>query len=186
MYLTKNFSRYAAMAMFVLMALSGCGFHLRCSGGDTSFAQRIYMEGPGVKSGFVGVFGTALTSAGGSFVGTPAESTGIVHLYRATFQRQPITLSQTGRATGFDLSYRIVYDVRSPKGEVLQSRKEFEVKRDYYNDQTLPLAQQAEEGQISEALSNEAAQSLLRRVVNSLRKMPEPETEPTISPEKKS
>ncbi len=179
-------SRLLVLVLTAAITLVGCGFHLRGSGGDTSFAQKLYMEGPGMGSGFVGVFGTALTQAGGSFVSTPADSNGIVHLYRATFQRQPITLNRTGRATGFDLSYRIVYDVRSPKGEILKGREEFEVKRDYFNDQSLPLAQQAEEGQISIQLSNEAAQSLLRRVVNELSKLPKPDAVPAPKPLKKS
>jgi LPS-assembly lipoprotein len=186
MSLANRFPKYAALMVLVVLTLAGCGFHLRGSGGDTSFAQKLYLDGPGAHTGFAGVFVTVLTTVGGSLAGTPADSTGVVHIYRATFQRQPITLSRTGRATGFDLSYRIIYDVRSPKGEVLQSRKEFEIKRDYFNDQTLPLAQQAEEAQIAEALANEAAQSLLRRVVNALRKMPEPGADPATPAEKKS
>ena len=175
---------WRSAAVFVLLsglALAGCGFHLRGSGEDASFAQRLYLDGPAARTGFRGVFETALSYVGGSVVGSPEESTGIVYLYNATFRRQPVTLSSTGRATGFDLSYRVVYEVRSPKGVVLQPRKEFELKRDYYNDQTLPLAQQSEEGQINEALANEAAQSLLLRVVYQLKKT----SESAASPEKK-
>lgn len=166
-------------ALSLLGGTGGCGWHLRGTGGDASFAQRIYLDGPGASTGFAGVFGTVLNTVGGTLVSNPAQSTGIVRLYRATFQRQPITISRTGRATGFDLSYRIIYDVRNAKGEILQGRKEFEVKRDYYNDQTLPLAQQSEEGQINEALANEAAQSLLRRVVNQLKQSEPPPTQPS-------
>ncbi len=161
--------RSLSITLAACLLVSGCGFHLRGSGGDTSLSQKLYIEGPAAGEGFVNVFGSALTTVGGRIVRTPAESSGIVYLYRASYQRQPITLSRTGRATGYDLIYRIVYEVRSPKGEVLQPRKEFEVKRDYYNDQTLPLAQLSEEGQIRTELENEAAQSLLRRVVNQLR-----------------
>jgi LPS-assembly lipoprotein len=186
MSLAYRFTQYAALMLLVVLTLASCGFHLRGSGGDSSFAQRLYLDGPAGHTAFAGLFGTVLTTVGGSLAGTPADSTGIVYIYRATSLCQPITLSRTGRATGFDLSYRIVYDVRTPKGEVVQSRKEFEIKRDYFNDQTLPLAQQAEEAQIYEALSNEAAQSLLRRVVNALRKMPEPGPEPATPAEKKS
>ena len=171
----------------LIPALIGCGFHLRGSGGDSNFAQKLYLDGPGSTSAFAGVFATALTNVGGVVVSNPAQSTAIVYLHRATFQRQPITLSRTGRATGFDLSYRIIFDVRTPKGEIIQPRKEFEVKRDYYNDQSLPLAQTAEEAQINEALGQEAANSLIRRVVNSLRKKPdEPESTPATPTDKKS
>lgn len=155
------------------LALSACGFHLRGSDEGAKLAHKLYIEGPVTEGSFLSAFGTALTDVGGGIVKTPIAASGIIHLYRATYVRQPITLSRTGRANGYDLSYRIVYDVRSPKGEVLQPRKEFEVKRDYFNDQTLPLAQLAEEAQIREEIEKEAAQSLLRRVVNTLRQLPE-------------
>jgi LPS-assembly lipoprotein len=184
----KPYTRSATLAMLVVVVLAGCGFHLRGSSvsgeGNNSFAQRLYLEGPGAHTGFASVFVTALVAAGGKQVFETAESTAVVHIYQATFKRQSITLSNTGRATGFDLSYRISYDVRSPKNVVIEPRKEFEVKRDYYNDQTLPLAQQAEEGQINEALANEAAQSLLRRVVSDINKASEPVPEPAKAPEK--
>jgi LPS-assembly lipoprotein len=162
-----------ALALAACLALSACGFHLRGSGGDTSFAQSLYVEGAGASGGFLGAFSASLTGAGGNMVGAAVNATGVVRLYKAAYIRQPITLSRTGRATGFDLIYRVVYDVRSPKGEVLQARKEFEAKREYFNDQTLPLAQLAEEGQIREELEKEAAQALLRQVVNVLKRAPE-------------
>ena len=186
----KAYPRFAILALFALMALAGSGFHLRGStvggGADNAFAQRLYLEGPASHTGFATVFVSALTAVGGKQVFEPAESDAIIHMYQATFRRQSITLSNAGKANGFDLSYRISYDVRSPKGVVLRERKEFEVKRDYYNDQTLPLAQQAEEAQIYEALANEAAQSLLRRVVNDIRKSPVSAPEPAKTPEKKT
>ena len=170
---TMALPRPSVAALAVCLALSGCGFHLRGSGGDKSFAQNLLFQGPGVSgSPFLGTFGATLTGVGGSIVASPEAATGIVYLYRASYHRQAITLSRTGRATGYDLSYRVVYDVRSPRGELLQPRKEFEIKRDYFNDQTLPLAQLAEENLIREEIEKEAAQSLLRRVVNVLRQTP--------------
>lgn len=151
-----------------LVLASGCGFHLRGHGGNVSFAQKIFLEGPGASTNFAAVFGNLTRDVGGEIVKSAADSAGIVHLHRAEFWRQPITLSRIGLATGFDLSYRIVFDIRTPKGEIIKPRTEFEVKRDYFNDQSLPLAQQAEEGQIRAAIESEAAQSLLQRVVNQL------------------
>ena len=143
-----------ALILIASLALSACGFHLRGSEGGAKLAQKLYIEGPGSGGNFQSVFSTALTDVGGGIVKTPIAASGIVHLYQATYLRQPITLSRTGRANGYDLSYRIVYDVRSPKGEVLQTRKEFEVKRDYFNDQTLPLAQLSVERLIRQKVSS--------------------------------
>jgi LPS-assembly lipoprotein len=164
---------YKALVVATCLALSACGFHLRGSGGDNSFAQNLFVEGTGPTGTFISAFASALTGAGGNLSGAAGTSTAIVRLYKASYIRQPITLSRTGRATGFDLIYRISYDVRTPKGEILQLRKEFEAKREYFNDQTLPLAQLSEEGQIREELEKEAAQTLLRNVVTVLKQAPE-------------
>jgi len=181
-----SMSRRIALALSTCLVLSGCGFHLRGSEGDKSNALNLYFDGPGVtSSGFIGVFGAALTGVGGNIVPTPVSANAIVYLYRASYQRQSITLSRTGHATGYDLNYRIVYEVRSPRGEVLQPRREFEIKRDYYNDQTLPLAQLFEESQIREEVEKEAAQSLLRRVVILIKQTPEEKLLPP-PPDKKS
>ncbi len=183
MALPVRLLKFYVMGLAACLALSACGFHLRGSDGGGSLAQKIYIEGPAANGAFLGVFGTALTDVGGSVVGTPVAASGIVHLYLATYRRQSITLSQAGLSTGYDLSYRIAYDVRTPKGEVLQPRKEFEIKRDYFNNQSLPLAQMSEESLIRQELEKEAAQSLMRRVVHLLKRQHEDSLAP---PEKKS
>jgi LPS-assembly lipoprotein len=53
---------------------------------------------------------------------------------------------------------------------VLLPRQDIEVRRDYFNDQTLPLAQVAEEGVMRVEMQKEAAQALLRRTISALRK----------------
>ncbi len=171
-----------ALGSMVCLSLAGCGFHLRGSGVENAFAKKLFIEGPAAGTGFVSVFDGFVTGTGGSIAPSAATANGVVHLYKAVYQRQPITLSRTGKATGYDLIYRIVYDIRNPKGEVIEPRKEFEIKRDYFNDQTLPLAQLAEEGQIREEIEKEAAQTLLRRVVLKIKAAPE---NPPM-PEKKS
>lgn len=171
------------LALIASLSLVGCGWHLRGSE-DQSFAININVQGPGTASAgnFVGAFGTALTGSGGAIVPNAYTARGIIYLYQAVYRRQSITLSRIGQSTGFDLSYRVVYEVRSPIGEVLQPRKEFEIKRDYFNDQSLPLAQLYEETKIREEVEKEAAQSLLRRVVNVLRNTPEDKLQPPPPP----
>jgi LPS-assembly lipoprotein len=51
----------------------------------------------------------------------------------------------------------------------LLPRQEIEIRRDYFNDQSSPLGQMAEEGLIRQEMQKEAAQLLLRRIVYGLR-----------------
>lgn len=162
-------SRPVLLLIALSLALAGCGFHLRGSGGPT-FAQGILLQGINSGNPLYADFNSALTLVGGRLVKSPGESAGIVYVHRAYHSRRSLTLSRFGRSTEFDLSYRIVYDVRSPTGEVLLPRQDIEVRRDYFNDQTLPLAQVAEEGVMRVEMQKEAAQTLLRRAISVLHK----------------
>ncbi|MBS1213874.1 MAG: hypothetical protein H6R26_2491 [Proteobacteria bacterium] len=162
-------SRRVLLITAVCAMLAACGFHLRGSGGPT-FSQGILLQGIESGNPLWGDFNSALTLAGGRLVRSEEQAAGIVHVYRAYHSRRSLTLSRFGRSTEFDLFYRIVYDVRSPSGEVLLPRQDIEVRRDYFNDQTLPLAQVAEEGVMRAEMQKEAAQALLRRTITALRK----------------
>jgi LPS-assembly lipoprotein len=67
------------------------------------------------------------------------------------------------------LVFRLEYEVATPGGEILLPRQEIEIRRDYFNDQSSPLGQMAEEGLIRQEMQKEAAQLLLRRIVYGLR-----------------
>lgn len=171
-------SKLAVLLVSAGLVLSACGFHLRGDGG-TSFRHGILVDGPGTQGNAIAnAFGTALTDAGGRVASNLATANAVLYLHRAQYLRQSITLSRTGRSTGFDLIYRISYEIRDPQGKVLQPRKELESKREYFNDQTLPLAQLSEEAQIREELEKETAQILLRRVALALKRGAKPDQPP--------
>lgn len=141
---------------------TGCGFHLRGSGplvaGDWS------LEGLPVGDAFAGEFDRALLGAGGHKPKSITKADGVIHVYQLLRLRRPITLGRFGRANEFDLVYRLVYDIRNAKGEVIAPRQEIELHRDYFNDQSQPIAMDEEEQQIRSEMLKEIAQTLLRRV----------------------
>ncbi len=64
---------------------------------------------------------------------------------------------------------RVLYEVQNPKGDILIPEKELLVRREYFNTQGSPLGQGLEEAQMRTEMEKEAAQTLLRQVVFSLR-----------------
>ena len=159
------------LLMIASAFLGACGFHMR--GVMPDFAQSIYLDGIGGRDPLTGEFGSALQLAGGKLASSPSQAGGIVHIYKAYHTRRSLTLSKFGRSTEFDLIYRIIFDVRTAQDEVILPRQDIEVRRDYFNDQTLPLAQTAEEGTMRLEMQKEAAQQLLRRAITALRQKPE-------------
>lgn len=163
----RTFSRLAAVAL-TAVSLAGCGWYLRGEIPGSSIAKTLFVQGIGPRNPFYGDFSKVLSYSGGALAKTPSEASAVIHITRAQHDRRPITLSKQGRANTFDLTFRVVYEITTPKGEVLLPFQELEIRRDYFNDQTSPLGQGEEEAQMRLEMQKEAAQILLRRVVYSL------------------
>jgi len=155
-------------------SLAGCGFHLRSSGPTLSGDLRV--EGPGGDDAFVKEFRRSVAAVNPPKTGSANDVAVVVHIYQLFQRRRPLTLGRFGRANEFDLIYRLVYDIRSPKGEIISPRQEIELHRDYYNDQSQPIAQDEEEGMIRAEMQKEIAQTLLRRVIYALEGKSEPKS----------
>jgi LPS-assembly lipoprotein len=149
-------------------ALGGCGFHLRGELPESSAARSLYIAGLGQRNAFYGDLVRVLSNYGGSVAPKPDKAGAVVNIVSAQHYRRPITLSSGGRANTFDLTFRVVYDIRTPAGEELVPEQELIIRRDYFNQQVTPLGQGAEEALMREEMEEEAAQNLFRRVVFSL------------------
>ncbi|BBA37111.1 rare lipoprotein B [Methylocaldum marinum] len=156
--------------------LSACGYHLRGSLPPTMLAKTFFVEGVGRGDPFLREFSRILSYTGGSVTATPGQAGAVIHVVHVRQDRRPIGLSKQGRANLFDLSYRLVYEVTTPQGEILLPREEIELKRDYFNDQTSPLSQTHEEVQIQQEMQREAAELMFRRLAYALNRPPEDES----------
>ncbi len=160
--------RTAAVLSASLM-LAACGWHLRGDMPGTQLEKTLFISGINARNPFYGDFAQTLANAGGTIAPSPGLANAVVHITSAKHTRRPITLSQQGRANTFDLNYRVIYDVRTPKGEILIPQQELEVRRDSFNDQSSPLGQGEEEAMYRAEMQKEAARTLLRQVAYTLR-----------------
>jgi LPS-assembly lipoprotein len=159
----------------LLLALglaSGCGFHLRGDLPGTTQEKTLFMSGIASSNPLYVNFAHSLNTAGGTLAKKPAEATAIVNVVKVAHLRRPITLSAVGRANMFDLTFRVIYEVQNPKGDVLIPERELEVRREYFNTQGSPLGQGLEEAQMRTEMEKEASQTLLRQVIIGLRERP--------------
>lgn len=163
------------IALFGLaVALAGCGFHLRGEIPGTPEQKTVYVLGLSRNNPFYGDFAQVLAYSGGRLAQKPAEAGAIINVSLARHERRPITLSSQGRANMFELTFRLVYQIQNAGGKVLAPQQELEVRRDYFNNQVSPLGQADEENLMRQEMEKEAAQTLLRRVVYTLKNKPSP------------
>lgn len=161
---------YKRIAMLIAAGLlAGCGFHLRGEIAGTRAEKTLFVSGIAKNNPFFVDFSRVLDYSGGHLASKPADAGAVVNISMARHERRPLTLSSQGRANMFELVFRVAYQIQTPKGEVLIPSQEMEVRRDYFNNQFFPLGQAEEEALMRQEMEQEAAQTLLRRVVFALR-----------------
>jgi LPS-assembly lipoprotein len=163
-------ANYRILPLLVILALaSGCGFHLRGDIPGTAKEKTLLMTGVSRDNPFYRSFVQNLTTGGGTLASKPQDASAIISVVKVAHIRRPITLSAAGRANMFDLTFRVIYEVQNPKGDVLIPEKELEVRREYFNTQGSPLGQGLEEAQMRLEMEKDASQTLLRQIVIGLR-----------------
>ena len=164
--------------LVLLALLAGCGFHLRGELPGTTQEKTLMMTGAGRGSPLYLNFTQGLTSRGGTVASKAADASAIINVIKVAHIRRPITLSSSGRANMFDLTFRVIYEVQTPKGAILIPEKELEVRREYFNTQGSPLGQGLEEAQLRSEMEKEASKTLLRQVAIGLRERQEKPAKP--------
>lgn len=170
----KTLARKLSFVALLGALSSGCGFHLR--GSSPGGVQSLYLEGLNSGDAFDLQFDRAVELAGAHNAETISKASGVVHVYKLLSQRRALTLGRFGRANEFDLVYRLAFDIRTAQGEIISPRQEIELHRDYYNDQSLPIAQQEEEGLIRAEMRKEIAQALVRRATYAIHASNQPKS----------
>lgn len=162
--------RAALVALLVmLMTLGGCGFHLRGEIPGDKKEKTLFVTGLSHSSPFYATFTQSLQVAGGYLAPKAADARAVIQIQSARHLRRPIALSSVGRANLFDLTFRVVYSITSAKGDVLIPEQELDIRREYFNTQSSPLGQVSEESLMRTEMERDAAQTLLRRTIFSLR-----------------
>lgn len=159
----------AIIMAFSQLALTGCGYHLRGAVDLPERAKLVHLKGVAPTQPFSQEFTELLTFAGGRVTANRMEAGSVFRLVRGIHQRRQISLSKAGKANGFNLSYRIEYEVTTPNGEVLIPVEELEISRQYFVDLRFPLGQGEQETLIRGEMEREAAQTVMRRLRSAVR-----------------
>lgn len=155
---------HSLLGCLLAVGLGGCGYHLRGQVDLPQQAKVVYLEGVGRGQPFAQQLTELLAFAGGRVTTDRNQAGSVLHVLRALHERRQVSLSRAGKANAFDLTYRLDYEVVTPKGETLIPRQELEISRQYFVDQRFPLGQGEQESQIRIEMEEEAAQTLLRRL----------------------
>ena len=154
----------AAAAMAVAVALPGCGFQLRGSGGSYTMPFHSFYVGFPDNS----ALGTELKRnlrAGGVTIAdsAPAAEAQLVVLGERR-GKQILSLNSLGRVREYLLTYTLSFSVRDPKGVELLAPVEIALRRNMAFDETQVLAKESEEALLYRDMQADLVQQIMRRL----------------------
>ncbi|HEY7903100.1 MAG TPA: LPS assembly lipoprotein LptE [Casimicrobiaceae bacterium] len=146
----------------MIVALAGCGFHLR--GAATYHFDSIYVNAPGA-----GAFGADLRKAlenasTAKLVDDPTKAQVILDITLVVDDKDVLSLSPGGRAREFALQKRVQIRLHDIAGNDWLPSDEIIIRRTYLYDDTERLARQIEENRLVQEMQADAVQQIVRRL----------------------
>ncbi len=152
--------KHILLVMTVLL-LSACGYHLRGSFNLPEGLKTIYIQG--ASSPLRNALKQVLRSADATLVDNAKDAGLVIKVEKETMQRHALSLSDTGRANEYELSYRLDFLLLDSQGNVLSKTQPVEITRDYFNDQEELLGKDNEEQVIRKEMYRQAITAMLNR-----------------------
>lgn len=145
-----------------LLALAGCGFHLR---GQVNLSP--IMASPwvtGQDNQLVTDLRELLRESGVSPVKDASSATVIIDLASVDYVRTVKSVDSNGTATGYILQYKVLYRVVDTKGKVLVGNTPLSFSRELTYSSVDLLQKKQEEEALKESMRAEVTRRILRRL----------------------
>lgn len=152
------------LLLLAALNLSACGFQLRGAGSLPVAMKQIYVSGLPVGDPLSAALTTALTRAGANVVSSAGHNA--IRLQLSTDEtKRSISLNRNGLSREFDLGYHLTYAINAANGATIEPLQKLKINREQYNDQFLILGRVEEEAQLRQEMREEAADTLVRRMI---------------------
>jgi LPS-assembly lipoprotein len=150
----------AALVVALCAALAACGFKLR---GQQTFPFETISVPLNSPLGFELKRNIAAASDQAKLVDNSADADAVLSILSEAQEKVILSLNTQGRVREFQLRYRVVYRVSSPKGLDFIAPTSVLLTRDItFNDQV--LAKETEEAQLYREMRSDLVQQIVRRL----------------------
>ena len=158
----------AILAFVLLLALAGCGFHLRNALLLPADIGPLQVVAGDPYSELVVDLEQALARAGAEIVpsGTPAAEGeyATLHIIGERWGNTPISIDQFGRSQEFTLRYAVIFSMQHADGSDLVPQQAIELARDYVSVPTRSIGTEGEREILAREMRREMVTSILRRI----------------------
>ena len=150
------------VSLALVVSLGGCGFHLQGRNDLPKVLANARIETQDRQSDFYSALRASLISAGAALDGVAAD-VATIKVIEDEISERVLTVSARNIPTAYQLSYRIKIAVES-KGRELMAPEEHVVTREYNFDERAMLAKQREREALAQALADDLAALVMRRL----------------------
>jgi LPS-assembly lipoprotein len=151
-----------SLAAIALLALAGCGFHLR--GAATFTFDSIYLNSAGSPS-FNNELRRAFVGAGSAAVSDSAAAAQVVlDIPVVQDDKEVLSLSSAGAVREFQLIKRVSFRLHDKEGADWMPAGEITIRRSYTFNETQALARDLEEQRLQRDMQTDAIQQIVRRL----------------------
>lgn len=154
----------ALLLSIVLLALGGCGFHLRGEAKIAPALARLRVDPVDVNSPLKRDLEAALARSGVTLVAAGATDAAVIKLPVMQLVTEPLTVGRTARVKEYRVRFKVELEITDATGKVALARTTIELTRDYSFDEQQALGAKAEEDLLKAELEREMVQQILRRI----------------------
>jgi LPS-assembly lipoprotein len=152
-----------AAAVALLMLVAGCGFRLEGTGALPEVMTRTYIETDAPRSDFTASLIDTLRRRGARVVAARDEADSILRVVADETGQRVLSVSARNIPREFEVYYAVTFEVEAA-GRQLIAPESLVVTRAYTFDETQVLAKAAEEEILRQALADDLARRVLRRI----------------------
>ena len=147
-----------------LLALAGCGFHLRKEANLPASMKKVHVQGADPTSPLVKELTKALPRSGTEVVDAVAPDVSVMNISANAFSTDVLSVGGNARATEYALRYHVEFEVQDAGGTALLPKQTIELTRDFTFDASQALGVAAEVDLLTQELQRDMTQTILRRL----------------------
>jgi LPS-assembly lipoprotein len=151
-----------ATALCLVLAASGCGFHLRQPMALPEGVSRVALSAPDELTPFTVELRHGLERAGAEVTPSTGEADAVIRVRHDRSGRRVLSVSARNTPTEFEVFYHVEYSIERAGKEIVPVQR-LELFRSFSFDESELLAKDREEELLREAMAHDLAGLVLRR-----------------------
>lgn len=147
-----------------LLAVAGCGFHLRGAASLPESLNTIYVQGVNLHQGFGLSLKRALTRNGVTVLEDYQQGASVLTILQHRVDQRVLSVGSDAKVSEYEIQGLLTYKVTDGQGQILADVDSIEASTDYVFDQDAVLGKGEELRQLTEQINQQMLSNMLRRL----------------------